>query len=111
MKKQTWKMRFNGGKPCTWDGDFYDEERDNYEFEADLLIYGFDRGRSSAVITFIPYENREKDPRIHKPFIIYRVFLSDSIEILKHTVNGRIKGIFTWIKKGANFGLKLVKAL
>ena len=106
MKKQSWKMRFQNGIPCAWDGDFYDEERDNYEFEADLLLYGYGRGRSSAVILFIPYnESSKKNP------IIYRVFLSDSIEILNHTVNGRIKGVFTWTKKGANFGLKLVKVL
>ena len=36
MKKQTWKMHFNKGVPCTWEYEPYDEERENYTFEADL---------------------------------------------------------------------------
>ena len=111
MKKQTWKMRFYDGIPCYWEGDVYNEERDNYEFEADLLLRDYCWSKSSVEIIFIPYENREKDPSTYQPYIIYKVFLGDSIEIFKHTVNGRIKGIFTWTKERKNFGLKLVKAL
>lgn len=38
MRKQSWKMHFYKGVPCRWDGDRYDEERENYIFEADLYI-------------------------------------------------------------------------
>lgn len=30
MRKQSWKMHFYKGVPCRWDGDRYDEERENY---------------------------------------------------------------------------------
>ena len=43
MKKQTWKMHFLHGVPCKWDGDAYNEERENYVFEADLYIAGYER--------------------------------------------------------------------
>lgn len=28
MKKQTWKMHFYKGVPCTWEHEPYDEERE-----------------------------------------------------------------------------------
>lgn len=35
--------------------------------------------------------------------------MSDIEDIVKEMVKGRIKGSFTWVKKGANYGLQLVK--
>lgn len=104
MKKQTWKMHFLNGVPCKWDGDKYDEERDNYVFEADLYIFGYERGCSSAVLLLVPYEDKDKS---YYDAFKYQVFLSDSKDIIKQMVNGRIKANFTWAKKGANYGIKL----
>ncbi|HBA29148.1 MAG TPA: hypothetical protein DCZ45_01075 [Parabacteroides goldsteinii] len=106
MKKQTWKMHFNNGVLCKWDGDIYDEERDNYVFEADLYIAGYSRGCSSAVMLLVPYEDREKNHFAQK--IKYQVFMSDIEGIVKEMIKGRIKGSFTWVKKGGNYGLRLV---
>lgn len=107
MSKQTWKMHFFKGVPCKWDGDTYDEERDNYIFEADLYIAGYSRGCSSAVMLLVPYKDKDKDYYSQK--IKYQVFMSDITAIVKEMVKGRIKGSFTWVKKGANYGLQLVK--
>lgn len=54
MKKQTWKMHFYKGVPCTWEHEPYDEERENYTFEADLYIKNYGGGYSSAVIYLCP---------------------------------------------------------
>ena len=105
MKKQTWKMHFLHGVPCKWDGDAYNEERENYVFEADLYIAGYERGRSSAVLILVPYEDKDKGWREQK--IRYQVFMSDTEDIIKKMLKGRIKGSFTWVKKGANYGIQL----
>lgn len=60
MKKQTWKMHFYKGVPCTWEHEPYDEERENYTFEADLYIKNYGGGYSSAVIYLCPWQERNK---------------------------------------------------
>ena len=57
----------------------------------------------------VPYEDRVKD--YHSQKIRYQVFMSDIEDIVKEMVKGRIKGSFTWVKKGANYGLNLVKGI
>ena len=106
MSRQTWKMHFKNGVPCKWDGDAYNEERENYVFEADLYIAGYERGCFSAVLILVPYEEKDKGWREQK--VRYQVFMSDTEDIIKEMVKGRIKANFTWTKKGANYGLKLV---
>lgn len=44
MTKKQLKIPFIDGKPCKWVKDVHDEERDNYEFDKCLEIYGFVRG-------------------------------------------------------------------
>ena len=100
-------MHFFKGVPCKWDGDIYDEERDNYVFEADLYIAGYSRGCSSAVMLLVPYEYKENNYFAQK--IKYQVFMSDIESVVKEMIKGRIKGSFTWVKKGTNYGLQLVK--
>jgi len=104
MKKQTWKMHFYKGVPCRWDGESYDKECDNYEFEADLFIAGYERGCSSAVILLVHYADRNKD---RDEITHYAVFMSDITSIVRHMTHGRIKGTFVWVKKGANYGIQL----
>lgn len=43
--------------------------------------------------------------------IIYQVFLTDSKEIIQHMIHGVIYGKWTFVKRGENFGIKLVKVL
>lgn len=105
--KQSWKMHFYKGKPCTWEHDPYDEERENYVFTADLYIGGYERGCSSSVMILIPYKDKDKERWDRKTK--YQVFMSDIEDIIKEMVKGRVQGSFTWAKKGSNYGLKIVK--
>lgn len=105
--KQSWKMHFYKGNPCTWEGDPYDEERDNYVFDADLYIRGTSRGCSSAVMILVPFE--KKDQPYVRGDIQYQVFMSDVKDIVEEMVKGRVQGKFTWAKKGSNYGLRIVK--
>lgn len=43
--------------------------------------------------------------------IYYQVFLTDSKEIIQNMMHGIIYGKWTFVKKGENFGIKLVKVL
>lgn len=62
-------------------------------------------------------EKRLIPVRINKTTIVlrnrhkfhYRVFMSDIEDIVKGMVRGRIKGSFTWVKKGSDYGIQLVK--
>ena len=74
-------------------------------FQIDLYIAGYERGRSSAVLILVPYEDKDKGWREQK--VRYQVFMSDTEDIIKKMVKGRIKGSFTWVKKGANYGIQL----
>lgn len=43
--------------------------------------------------------------------IYYQVFLTDSKEIIQNMMHGIIYGKWTFVKRGENFGIKLVKVL
>lgn len=83
-------------------------KRENYTFEADLYIKNYGGGYSSAVIYLCPWQERNKDFWDLK--VNYQVFMSDSIDMIQNAVKGRIKGTFTWVKEGSNYGIKLVVA-
>lgn len=97
-------------RPCKWVKDVHDEERDNYEFDECLEIYGFVRGCSSAVMILRPADDHGKDFN-YVNSIYYQVFLTDSKEIIQHMIHGVIYGKWTFVKRGENFGIKLVKVL
>lgn len=69
----------------------------NYEFDATLRYEDYYRGRSSVSFMLVDEANNR-----------YSVFLSDFTEMLPHMVGGVIKGKFTFVKKGANYGIKYV---
>lgn len=82
MAKKQLKIPFKDGRPCKWVKDVHDEERDNYEFDECLEIYGFVRGRSSAVMILRPANDHGKDFN-YVNSIYYQVFLTDSKEIIQ----------------------------
>lgn len=110
MAKKQLKIPFMDGRPCKWVKDVHDEERDNYEFDECLEIYGFVRGCSSAVMILRPADDHGKDFN-YVNSIYYQVFLTDSKEIIQHMIHGVIYGKWTFVKRGENFGIKLVKVL
>ena len=93
-----------------WVKDVHDEERDNYEFDECLEIHGFVRGYSSAVMILRPANDHGEDFNYAKS-VYYQVFLTDSKEVIQNMMHGTIYGKWTFVKRGENFGIKLVKVL
>lgn len=110
MAKKQLKIPFKDGRPCKWVKDVHDEKRDNYEFDECLEIYGFVRGRSSAVMILRPANDHGKDFD-YASSAYYQVFLTDSKEVIQNMMHGIIYGKWTFVKRGENFGIKLVKVL
>lgn len=55
--------------------------------------------------------NKLFDHGILSDSIYYQVFLTDSKEIIQNMMHGIIYGKWTFVKRGENFGIKLVKVL
>lgn len=72
MAKKQLKIPFKDGRPCKWVKDVHDEERDNYEFDECLEIYGFVRGCSSAVM-------------ILRPAVMGRISIMSTVSIIKYS--------------------------
>lgn len=70
---------------------------DNFEFEDTLEIDSMSRGRSAANFTFRRQSNGAE----------VTVFMTDMIDIFKKARGGKVKGKFTFIKRGQNYGCKL----
>lgn len=77
------------------------EWRDNYEFEDTLEYEGYSRGRSSVTIIFTGSTG-----------VKYEMFVSDFDEVIRTKgLDGKIvTAKWTFVKKGQNYGLKLVSA-
>lgn len=110
MEKKKLKIPFKDGKPCRWVKDDHDEERDNYEFDEYLEIHGFLRGCSSAVMILRPIDDRDKEFS-YSSSVYYQAFLTDSKDIVRNMSSGTIHGRWTFVKRGENFGIKLVEKL
>jgi len=72
-------------------------ELDNYIFEDTLTYDHYARGRSAAYFIFKRSDGRTVS-----------VFLTDFEPIVSQMVKGEITGKFTFCKRGANFGCKLI---
>lgn len=73
--------------------------RDNFEFEDTLKLVGYSKGRSSVGFTF----ERSDGTTVN-------FFLSDFFAIAHKLVDGRITGRFTFVKKGQNYGCRMIGA-
>lgn len=69
----------------------------NHQFFDTLTLMNASRGRSSTVFMMM---------RENKTFV--SVFVSDFVDMCKRMVEGKVQGSFTFVKKGANYGCKLV---
>lgn len=72
--------------------------KDNFEFEDTLTLVAWARGRSS--VTFLM--QRASGSKVS-------VFVSDFFDMALQMVGGDVKGKFTFAKKGANYGCRLVQ--
>ena len=72
---------------------------DNYEFDDVLTYIEFDRGRSSAYFIWSSKSGKK-----------FTMFLIDLHDAIKHLVDGKLTGTFTFCKRGTNYGVKLLKS-
>lgn len=73
----------------------------NFEFEDELVFEKFSRGRSSVKAHFISCTNDKR----------YEMFISDFGDVIRegHLIGDRIMGKFSFVKKGQNYGVVLLK--
>lgn len=73
----------------------------NFEFGDTLVFKHFSRGRSSVKAHFESLYTGKK----------YEMFISDIEDVIlnNHLMNGCISGRFTFVKKGQNYGVVLLK--
>lgn len=82
--------------PNAWGG--HKEYKDNYEFFSTLTFSHFSRGRSAAYAHFTTVSGMK-----------CTMFLRDLEEVMPFLKNGSVTGTFTFVKRGQNFGVKLLK--
>ena len=76
------------------------EWRDNHVFMDHLLFDGFERGRNAAHAVLKSTANGER----------YEMFLRDLEDVIKRmgfTNGGGLAAYFTFVKRGANYGIRL----
>lgn len=71
--------------------------RDNYFFIDALKFHDFERGRSAAHAIFKSIVDKDK---------IYQMFLSDLGKAMVDIKSGCLVGMFTFVKRGANFAVR-----
>ena len=99
MKKPNWKLHLCNGRILWYDGYYFDKEVEPYEFEASMTLVGWSRGCSSVKFEFEDMDGTK-----------YEMFVSDMVEACKEMVHGVISGTFGFVKKGSNYGIKLLKS-
>lgn len=96
-----YKIPFYKGNHLGYEPEYIDVEwRGNYEFEDTLTYEGFGRGRSSVRLYFKGANGDE-----------YEMFMKDFDEIMKSgkIKGGKISGKWTFVKRGRNYGIKMVE--
>ncbi len=89
---------YNGEHIESQDGTIW---KPNEEIYLRLHYDSYGRGRSSVTFYW-------KDDNGHR----YPMFLTDMNDLLKQNVGvSNIYGIFTYVKRGANYGIKLLKLM
>jgi hypothetical protein len=105
MAKGDYQIPFLNGKFQSY-GDSWNRDkiewRDNCEFEAKMKIIGYGRGRSSAVFDLEDQATKEQ----------YSMFMSDTMHLIATTnlKKGCVSGVWTFCKKGTNYGIQYVRA-
>lgn len=74
------------------------EEKDNYEWMDELVYTDYSKGRSAVNFEFTSRKTGK----------IYSMFLSDFCRSIVFLKDASLSGIFTFVKRGANYGVKLI---
>jgi hypothetical protein len=75
--------------------------KDNYQFPDELQYISYARGRSAAYFQFESTITKRR----------FTMFLTDFDAIVKHLVDGKLSGTWTFCKRGENFGVQFVSVL
>jgi len=77
--------------------------KENYEFKDTLIITGMSLGRSAANFNLQSTINNKN----------YNLFMTDIVDLIqKATITqGKINGRWTFVKRGSNYGVKLIETL
>lgn len=70
----------------------------NFSFQDELTYSTYERGRSSAIFKMVRLNGKTVD-----------VFMSDADVLIPKMRNGKVAGLFTFVKKGTNYGCKLLE--
>lgn len=75
--------------------------KENFEFEDTLIITGMSRGRSAANFNLQSTIDSKN----------YNLFMTDIVDLIRKVTitNGKIKGRWTFVKRGSNYGVKLLE--
>lgn len=106
MKKTgDYKIPFRDGNQMEYEFNYYKDGKlnspilvDNFEFEDELEFIDYGRGRSSVTFTFERLSNAKT----------VSMFVSDFSGAIPHMINGKLKGKFTFVKKGQNYGCRMI---
>lgn len=89
--EQGWIEHLYSGRKEVW--------KPNEEIELTLHYDGYGRGRSAVTFYW-------KDDNGHK----YPMFIKDVDELLRQDMGtSSVRGIFTYVKRGANYGIKFLR--
>jgi hypothetical protein len=91
-----WPEGYGAGKPRLEVAPVW---QDNSIFGDVLTFDGYSRGRSAAYFGFTRLDGKK-----------VTMFLAEFTEVVPHMVRGKIGGTFTFVKRGQNYGAKLVEA-
>ena len=87
---------YNGEEVVKWSNEVW---KPNKEVELTLHYQGYGRGRSAVTFYWV-------DDDCHK----YPMFIKDVDELLRQDIGtSSIHAIFTYVKRGANYGIKFLR--
>lgn len=98
------RWAYNPNHPDANSGGYYRQDpiiKDNYEFMATMKFEDIQRGRSAAYFHLTDAQGKK-----------YTMFMTDLLDLLKRArriESGEVTGKWTFCKRGANFGVKLVE--
>lgn len=103
-------------EPNRWDTRF--EWKPNWEWEAIFRYDGVERGRSAAHFLWRdaadpllpPDEYRPNGHYAQHPYVMFMQQIGEILEA-DGVVTREICGVWTWVKRGQNYGIKLVRRL
>jgi hypothetical protein len=99
-KKEQWDLQIQNKNYILVDAIVWKE---NFEFEDTMWLSGMSRGRSAANFNLVSQTDGKN----------YNLFMTDIVDMIQNAAinKGKIKGKWTFVKRGQNYGIKLVEEI